>query len=93
MRFSWKEDKNETLKQQRNISFEQIVLSIENKQVVDVMEHPNQEKYKGQVYILVEYNNYIYVVPASISESGDECQLKTIFPSRKYTDIFLRSKE
>ena len=93
MRFSWKEDKNELLKQHRNISFEQIVLSIENKQVVDVIEHPNQKKYKGQVFILVEYNNYIYVVPAFISDSRDECNLNTIYPSRKYTDKFLRGKE
>ena len=93
MRFLWKEDKNDLLKQQRNISFEQIVLSIENKQIVDVMEHPNQKKYKGQIVILVERDNYVYVVPASISDSGEECHLKTIFPSRKYTDKFLRRKE
>lgn len=80
------------LKQQRNISFEQIVLSMENKQIVDVLEHPNQIKYKGQIIILVEYDNYIYVVPAAISDSGEECHLKTIYPSRKYTDLYLRSK-
>ena len=93
MKFFWNEDKNDLLKQNRNISFEQIVLSMENEQVVDVMEHPNQEKYKGQIYILVERNNYIYVVPASISDSGEECYLKTIFSSRKYTDKYIRSKE
>ena len=93
MRFLWKEDKNELLKQRRNISFEQIVLSIENKQVADVIEHPNQKKYKGQIFILVEYNNYIYVVPAFVSDSGEECHLITIYPSRKYTDKYLRRKK
>jgi len=93
MRFLWKEEKNELLKRHRNISFEQIVLSIEEKQVVDVIEHPNRKKYKGQVFILVKYNNYIYVVPAFISDSGDECHLKTIYPSRKYTEKFLRGKD
>ena len=93
MRFLWNNDKNELLKQQRKISFEQIVLSIENKQIVDVIEHPNQIKYKGQIYILVERDNYVYVVPASISDSGEECHLKTIYPSRKYTNKFIRSKE
>jgi len=93
MRFSWKDDKNELLKHHRNISFEQIVLSIENRQIVEVLEHPNQEKYKGQIFILVERENYVYVVPALISESREECHLKTIYPSRKYTDKFLRSKE
>jgi len=93
MRFLWKDDKNDLLKQYRGISFEQIVLSMENKQIVDVMKHPNQEKYKGQIFILVERDDYVYVVPACISDSGEECHLKTIYPSRKYTDIFLRSKQ
>jgi uncharacterized DUF497 family protein len=93
MRFIWKEDKNSLLKKQRQISFEQIVLAIEEKKVVDVMEHPNQEKHKGQIFILVERNNYIYVVPAFISNSGEECHLKTIYPSRKYTDKYLRGRE
>ncbi|MDR0322524.1 MAG: DUF4258 domain-containing protein [Treponema sp.] len=89
MRFVWKEEKNEVLKQQRNISFEQILLSIENKQIADVIEHPNKEKYKGQIYIMVNYNDYIYVVPAIISDSGEECYLITIYPSRKYTKKYL----
>ena len=93
MKFLWNENKNDSLKHARKISFEQIILSIENKQVVDVMEHPNQKKYKGQIFILVESNNYVYVVPASISDSGEECHLKTIYPSRKYTNKFLRGTE
>jgi len=69
------------------------VLSMENRQIVDVIEHPNQKKYRGQIFIMIEKNKYIYVVPASISDSGDECHLKTIYPSRKYTDKYIRSKE
>ena len=93
MRFIWEEGKNKLLKQHRKISFEQIILAIENKQVVDVMEHPNQKKYKGQNFIMVESDNYVYVVPAYISESGEECHLKTIYPSRKYTNKYLRGKK
>jgi len=93
MRFLWDEEKNSLLKAHRNISFEQILLSIESRHIVDVIEHPNQGKYKGQIFILVERYNYIYVVPAKISDSGEECYLKTIYPSRKYTNKYLRSKE
>ena len=93
MRFVWDEDKNNLLKQHRNISFEQIILSIENKQIIDVIERPNKEKYKGQIFILIERNNYAYVVPAFISDSGEECHLKTIYPSRKYTDQYLGRKK
>ncbi|MCL2066012.1 MAG: toxin [Treponema sp.] len=93
MRFIWKEEKNDLLKQHREISFEQIVLSIENNKIIDVMEHPNQKKYKGQIFILVEINNYVYIVPASISASGEECNLITIYPSRKYTNKYLGDKK
>ena len=81
------------LKKQRDISFEQILLAIENKQIVDVIEHPNKEKYEGQVYILVRHDDYIYVVPAVISNLGEECHLKTIYPSRKYTKKYLRKNQ
>ena len=93
MRFVWKEDKNELLKKHRKISFEQIVLSIQNKRIVDIIENPNQTKYAGQIYILVELKNYIFVVPAFVSDSGEECHLKKAFPSRKYTNKFLRGKK
>ena len=80
MKFVWQEDKNKLLKQEWNISFEQ---------VVDVMEHPNQEKYKGQKFILVEINGYVYIVPVRILDSGEECSLITVYPSRKYTNKYL----
>ena len=89
MRFVWNEDKNNILKQHRSISFEQILTAIEDKRIVDVIEHPSRVKYKGQIFIMVNYNEYIYVVPAVISESGEECFLKTIYPSRKYTQKYL----
>ena len=93
MRFIWDNNKNELLKKNRSISFEQVLISIENDQIVDVIENPNQKKYKNQIFILVKINNYIYIVPAFISESGKECHLKTIYPSRKYTEKYLRSTQ
>jgi uncharacterized DUF497 family protein len=102
MQYVWDEGKNDILKKTRNISFEQVMLAIEEKNIVDVIDHPNQEKYKGQIFILVEIDNYVYVVPAYISPSGGEprplvsaevpeedCHLITIYPSRKYTNRYL----
>jgi len=41
----------------------------------------------------VIYSKYaVCVVPAVISDSGEECFLKTIYPSRKYTQKYLRGK-
>ncbi len=75
--------KNELLKEQRNISFEDIILSIENGNLLDDIEHSNKDKYSNQniFIILVEVKNYVYMVP--YVEEEDTIFLKTIIPSRK----------
>jgi hypothetical protein len=87
MVFDWNEEKNKLLKKERNIGFEKIVLAIEQNSILDVLENPNKEIYKNQVLIIVEIDDYAYVVPAVCN--GDYWFLKTIFPSRKYTDKYL----
>ena len=87
MVFDWNEEKNAQLKKERNIGFERIVLAIEEGCILDVLEHPNKEKYKNQVLIILEIGHYAYVVPAI--KNGEYWFLKTIFPSRKYTDEYL----
>ena len=84
----WNEDKNALLKAGRQVSFEEIVLYIEMGFLLDVLEHPNQEKYKGQKIFVVQVDNYIYLVPFIEAES--EIFLKTIIPSRKATRKYLK---
>lgn len=85
--FNWDSEKNEILKKKRGVSFEHVVFAIENDQLLDVLEHPNPEKYKGQKLYVVEIANYAYIVP--FVDQGDERILKTIFPSKKYTKLYL----
>jgi len=87
MVFDWNEAKNSQVKQTRGIGFERIVLAIEEDCILDILDHPNQDKYKNQVVIIVNVEDYAYVVPAV--RTGDKWFLKTIFPSRKYTDRYL----
>ena len=89
--FSWNNEKNQLLKAERNISFEEVVFHIEKKQVLDIVEHPNQEKYKGQQMFIININNYAYLVP--FIESEEEIFLKTIIPSRKATKKYLGDKK
>ena len=76
-------EKNEILKSQRDISFEDIILALENGYLLDDMEHPNKGKYPNQniFIILVEIKNYVYLVP--YVEDNKTIFLKTIIPSRK----------
>jgi uncharacterized DUF497 family protein len=86
--FNWDDEKNERLQKERNISFEVIVLAIENDQLLDVLVHPNPEKYKDQKLYLVAVGDYVYIVP--FREENEEIFLITIFPSRKYTKLYFK---
>ena len=81
--YKWNKDKNERLKIERNISFEQITMHIKRGDVLDIVAHPNQKKYPGQQLLVVGINNYAYLVPFIENENGKF--LKTIIPSRKAT--------
>jgi len=81
--YNWNPDKNEELKADRSISFEEIVFHVEQGNEVDVFEHPNQKQYPGQKISVVIVDGYAYLVP--YVESGTEVFLKTIIPSRKAT--------
>ena len=76
-------EKNELLKTKRNISFEDVILALENGCLLDDIEHQNQEKYPDQniFIILVTIKDYVYLVPYVEDETS--IFLKTIIPSRK----------
>jgi hypothetical protein len=86
--FRWDNDKNELLKQNRGVCFEQVVLLMERGEVLDTIEHPNQEKNPGQKVAVVMIEAYAYLVP--YVENDGEIFLKTIIPSRKSTNKYVR---
>ena len=85
--FTWSAEKNERLREERGISFEEIVYHIERGDVLDLLEHPNQERYPDQRIFVVAAEDYAYLVPFVELES--EVFLKTIIPSRKATRQYL----
>lgn len=89
--FTWSNEKNRLLKAERNVSFEEAVFHIEQGQLLDIVQHPNQEKYPGQRIFVVNIDGYAYLVP--FVESEREVFLKTIIPSRKATKKYLKKEE
>ncbi|MBI2918744.1 MAG: toxin [Chloroflexi bacterium] len=85
--FRWSAEKNERLKSERAISFEEIVLAIEEGGLMDILVHPNQRRYRGQVVLVVTYKDYAFLVPSV--EEDTHYFLKTIIPSRKATRDYL----
>ncbi|MEA1911512.1 MAG: DUF4258 domain-containing protein [Spirochaetota bacterium] len=80
---NWSSEKNEILKHERGISFEEIAFLIESGQIIGIEENPGRSNQK--MYVL-EIENYAIIVP--YVETDDEIFLKTAFPSRKYTKLY-----
>jgi len=83
----WNLDKSRLLKATRGIDFETVALAIYQGHVLDVIEHPNQEKYSSQRIFVLAINQYVYLVP--FVESEQMIFLKTIIPSRKMKKKYL----
>jgi len=86
--FDWNPDKNEWLRRERGITFEEIIFYLLHEELLDVLEHPNQKKYPGQRIFIIEVEDYAYVVP--FIETDSCIFLKTIIPSSKMTKKYLR---
>jgi hypothetical protein len=83
---SWNPEKNTLLKIQRGVSFEDVVFHIMVGDILDTIEHPDQERYPGQQIHMIAIEEYVYLVP--FIESENEVFLKTIIPSRKATKTY-----
>ena len=84
----WDKNKNNKIKQERGISFEDALYCISNEFLLDTIPHPNKDKYPHQKIFVINMDNYVYLVP--FVETDDTIFLKTIIPSRKATKIYLR---
>ena len=89
--FRWTPEKNDTLKADRGISFESIVVAIQSGGLLDILAHPNQAKYPRQRVLVVAHDSYAYLVP--FVEESEYFFLKTIIPSRKATGDYLNLGE
>jgi hypothetical protein len=85
--FDWDDKKSETLEKQRGTCFEDIVIKIEEGFLLDNIAHPNKVKYADQMMFVVNVDGYAHCVP--YMEDEKVIHLITIFPSRKFTKIYL----
>lgn len=88
--FDWDIQKDEQLKQERDISFEDILVAIDEGNILDIAEHPNKKRYPNQRVFIVDIHGYAYIVP--FVEDKEKIFLKTIIPSRKATKKYIIKK-
>lgn len=86
----WSPEKNRKLIEERGISFEMVVFSVQSGALLDDMAHPNTDSYAHQRLFVVAIEAYVYLVP--YVESETDIFLKTIIPSRKATKHYLGAK-
>jgi len=82
--YKWDEKKNQKLKQTRGVSFEEILDS----KFIGAERHPKKE---NQIVLLFEHRDYVWIVPCVVED--EHIFLKTLFPSRKYTQKYKKGTE
>jgi hypothetical protein len=85
---TWNAKKAEVLREdstRNNVGFEDCLVAIEEGRVLDDIPHPFLEH---QRLFILEIAAYAYVVP--YVESEEEIFLKTLYPSRRQTAIYLK---
>ena len=88
-KFAWDDEKNEWLKKNRDLSFEEVVVEI-GRNLLDVRENKSKKHQDQKVFILL-IDNYTWVVP--FEESENEIRLVTAFPDRRLLKEFLDENE
>lgn len=83
----WDKIKNEQLKAERSICFEDVIQALDEGKELDRIDHFNKSRYPNQKIIIVNIENYAYIVP--YVEDEEKIFFKTIIPSRKMTKQYL----
>jgi hypothetical protein len=89
-RIEWDNNKNNQLQVERKISFEAIVIAIEQGKLIDIIPNPSQQHIHQNV-IVIDIDDYLVLVP--FVEDEEKIFLKTAFRSRKVTRDHGRRKK
>jgi len=91
-KITWNVEKAEALRLDQSrggVTFEDCVDALEGGRILDNIRNPVLNRKNQWMYIL-EINNYAYAVPYVKSKDANEIFLKTVYPSRKFTKLFLK---
>ncbi len=89
--YDWNPDKNEWLKQEREVCFEDVKEALESNRLLDIVPHHNVKQYPAQKILVVEIQGYVYLVP--FVEDEEKIFFKTIIPNREATKKYLKTSK
>ena len=87
---AWSEEKDRWLRNARGLSFDAVREAVEEGRILDVLDHPNTDKFGHQRILVVEIEGYACAVPFVVD--GEIWFLKTIFRSRELQRRYLGGK-
>ncbi|TSC58959.1 MAG: hypothetical protein Greene041679_2 [Parcubacteria group bacterium Greene0416_79] len=87
----WSAEKNERLRHERGIGFDDIRVALEEDGLLDIVPNPNSRRYPSQKVFIAVVDGYAYLVP--FVEDEGKIFLKTIIPSRKATKKYLMKRK
>lgn len=82
--YIWNKEKNERLKMERSVSFDEVESILLFHTYIDSIENPARS---DQMLYIISLRGYTYVIPYIVKDNGDTV-LKTIYPSRKFHKIY-----
>jgi uncharacterized DUF497 family protein len=86
------EEKNQLLKSTRGVSFDEVVDCLRGDDLIADVMHPSSERPHQRLYI-VKIKNYAFAVPYVFNEENKVIYLKTVYPSRKYTKLYIQGEK
>lgn len=89
--YEFSSEKNQNLIIERGISFEEVISAIERNMILDILPHPNSDRYPDQEIYVLNINDYVWLVPF-VKKDKNTVFLKTIFPHRKLTKQYLKGE-
>ena len=82
------QEKNQLLKAIRGIGFDEMVMRLKNSDLLANKENLSRSRHNQRIFV-IKIDKYVYVVPYVINPQKQEILLKTVYPSRKFTKLYL----
>jgi uncharacterized DUF497 family protein len=89
MGITWDPVKERKLREERGIEIRDVAQLILENKYLDILQNPNRPE---QLIFIVPYHGYMHVVPFVV-DKNETIVLKTVFPSRRFQQIYGENRE